>query len=112
VSTHCLLQDSPARTLVAGDFEAVFLPAHGMLGASFRHQGVEMLRRIDDLEAAAAKGSTAGIPFLHLWANRLAASRYSAAGGDVNLDLSSSLLHLDAGGLPCTVCRGPASPGS
>ena len=51
--------------LVAGDLEAVFLPARGMLGASLRHRGAEILRRVDDLEQAAAKGSTAGIPLLH-----------------------------------------------
>src|ERR1700726_2144413 len=70
------LKDPTARTLLAGDLEAVFLPAHGMLGASFRHRGVEILRRVEDLEAAAAKGSSAGIPLLHPWANRLAEPRY------------------------------------
>ena len=59
-----------------------------------------MLRRVDDLEAAAAKGSTAGIPLLHPWVNRLGGPRYRAAGREVNLDLSSRLLHLDAQGLP------------
>ena len=59
-----------------------------------------MLRRVEDLEAIAAKGSTAGIPLLHPWANRLAAIRYRAAGQEVNLDPSSPLLHLDASGLP------------
>ena len=52
--------DPSARMLVAGDLEAVFLPAHGMLGASLRHRGVEILRRVEDLDAAAAKD--AGIP--------------------------------------------------
>ncbi|HSO74770.1 MAG TPA: hypothetical protein VLU47_08025, partial [Blastocatellia bacterium] len=80
-----LLQDPSARTLVAGDLEAVFLPGHGMLGASLRHRNVEILRRIDDLAAAAARGSTAGIPLLHPWANRLAGSQYRVAGRDVNL---------------------------
>ncbi len=88
------------RTLVAGDLEAVFLPGHGMLGASLRHRGAELLRRVKDLEAAAAKGSTAGIPLLHPWANRLAGPRYHAAGREVELDPSSSLLHLDEHGLP------------
>jgi len=60
-----LLQDASAHRLVAGDLEAVFLPGHGMLGASLRHRGVELLRRVQDLETAAAKGSTAGIPLLH-----------------------------------------------
>ena len=77
------LKDPTARTLLAGDLEAVFLPAHGMLGASLRHRGEEILRRVEDLEAAAAKGSTAGIPLLPPWANRLAEPRYSVAGHDV-----------------------------
>jgi len=95
-----LLKDPSARTLTAGDLEAVFLPGHGMLGASLRHRGVEILRRVEDLETAAAKGSTAGIPLLHPWANRLAAAHYRAAGREVQLDLSSPLLHLDGHGLP------------
>jgi len=89
----------PVR-LAAGELEAVFLPAQGMLGASLRHRGVEMLRRVDDLPIAAAKGATAGIPLLHPWANRLEALRYRAAGRQVRLDPSSPLLHLDANGLP------------
>src|SRR3954447_19339278 len=95
-----LLQDSSARTLVAGDLRAVFLPDHGMLGASLRHRGVEILRRVEDLEAAAARGSSAGIPLLYPWANRLAEPRYRVADKEVVLDLSSPLLHLDAHGLP------------
>jgi aldose 1-epimerase len=95
-----VLKDPSAHTIVAGDLEAVFLPGHGMLGASLRHRNVEILRRIEDLQAAAAKGSTAGIPLLHPWANRLAGSQYRAAGREVNLDPSSRLLHLDEHGLP------------
>jgi aldose 1-epimerase len=94
------LKDPTARTLVAGDLEAVFLPNHGMLGASLRHRGVELLGRVEDLDAAAAKGSTAGIPFLHPWANRLAEPRYRIRGRQVELDLSSPLLHLDEHKLP------------
>jgi aldose 1-epimerase len=94
-----LLKETSARSLVAGDFEAVFLPGYGMLGASLRHRGVEILGRVDDLAAAAAKGNTAGIPFLHPWANRLAAPRYRAAGREVDLDPSSPLLHLDEHGI-------------
>jgi aldose 1-epimerase len=100
VQLSSLLNDPSAHTLIAGDLEAVFLPGHGMLGASLRHRGLEMLRRVEDLDGAAANGSTAGIPFLHPWANRLAAIRYRAAGREVNLDPSSPLLHLDAHGLP------------
>jgi len=88
------------HTLVAGDLEVVFLPSHGMLCASLRHKGAEILRRVENLEAAAAKGSTAGIPFLYPWANRLAGFRYRAAGREVILDPSSPLLHFDVNGLP------------
>src|SRR5262245_36866643 len=95
-----LLNDPSAHSLVAGNLEAIFLPGHGMLGASLRHRGAEMLRRIEDLDGAAAKGSTAGIPLLHPWANRLAGSHYRAAGREVNLDPLSPMLHLDAQGLP------------
>jgi aldose 1-epimerase len=59
-----------------------------------------MLGRVEDLEAAAARGSTAGIPLLHPWANRLAEPRYRVLGQQVVLDVSSPLLHLDEHGLP------------
>jgi aldose 1-epimerase len=95
-----LRRDPSARILVAGDLEAVFLPSRGMLGASLRHRGVEILRRVQDLEAAAAQGSTAGIPLLHPWANRLAGPGYRVAGRAVELDPSSPLLHRDENGLP------------
>ncbi|HQE82776.1 MAG TPA: aldose 1-epimerase [Candidatus Hydrogenedentes bacterium] len=85
--------------LAAGLLEAVFLPGRGMLGVSLRHRGEELLRRLENLEAAAAKGSTAGIPLLYPWANRLAVPRYRAAGREVTLDPSSPLLHLDDQGL-------------
>jgi aldose 1-epimerase len=98
--TQVVLEDPSARTLVAGDLEAVFLPGHGMLGASLRHRGTEILRRVEDLEAAAVKGSTAGIPLLYPWANRLADFRYRAAEREVVLDPSSPLLHFDEHGLP------------
>jgi aldose 1-epimerase len=89
----------PVR-LAAGDLDAVFEPERGMLGGSLRHRGVELLRRIDDLDGAAAKGSTAGIPLLYPWANRLASLRYRAAGKAVTLDPASPLLHFDDHGLP------------
>ena len=91
---------SDGARIAAGDLEAVFLPLHGMLGVSLRHRDVELLRRIEDLEAAATKGSTAGIPLLHPWANRLEGPRYRAAGREVVLDMASTLLHADGRGLP------------
>jgi aldose 1-epimerase len=71
-----------------------------MLVASLRHRGVEILRRVEDLEAAALKGSTAGIPLLYPWANRLADFRYRTEAREVVLDPSSPLLHFDEHGLP------------
>ena len=94
------LQDPSAQTLLASNLSAVFLPGHGMLGASLQHRGAEILRRVDDLAASASQGLTAGIPLLHPWANRLAGPRYTAAGRSVALDLDSPLLHRDANGLP------------
>jgi len=93
-------ENAAACTLSAGDLEAVFLPAQGMLGASLRHRGAQLLRRIGDLETAAAKGSTAGIALLHPWANRLDGIRFRAAGREVQLETSSPLLHFDMHGLP------------
>jgi aldose 1-epimerase len=94
------LKDEAAVTLAAGDLEAIFLPSYGMLAASLRHKGEEVLGRVGDLEHAARKGSAAGIPLLHPWANRLDGYRYQAAGRDVTLDPASPLLHFDENGLP------------
>jgi aldose 1-epimerase len=88
------------QLLTAGDLEAEFWPAAGMLGTSLRFCGVELLRRVDDLDAAQAKGSTAGIPLLYPWANRLSSLQYRAAGRQVSLDASSPHLHFDDHGLP------------
>ena len=89
-----------AVSLAAGDVRAIFWPDAGMLCASFCHRGAELLRRIEDLKAAKVKGSTAGIPLLYPWANRLDSLRYHAGGSDVVLDPSSPLLHFDDRGLP------------
>jgi aldose 1-epimerase len=86
--------------LTAGDLEAIFWPEAGMLGASLRLRGVELLRRVDDLDAARSKGSTAGIPLLYPWANRLSSLQYRAAGRQVSLDASSPRLHFDDHKLP------------
>ena len=86
-------------SLAAGELQAVFWPDAGMLGISLRHRGAEFLRRIDNLEASKAKGSTAGIPLLYPWANRLASLHYRSAGRDVVLDPSSTSLHFDEHGL-------------
>jgi aldose 1-epimerase len=93
------MNENAAVSLAAGDLTAVFWPAAGMLCASLRYRGAELLRRIEDLEAAKAKGSTAGIPLLYPWANRLESLRYQAGGRDVVLERSSPLLHFDDHGL-------------
>ena len=48
----------------------------------------------------AVKGSAAGIPLLHPWANRLEGYGYRTADREVALDPSSPLLHFDENGLP------------
>lgn len=94
------LRDSSVHSLVAGDLEAVFLPGHGMIGASLRDWGAEILRRVADLDTMAVEGGAAGIPLLHPWANRLAGYDYRAAGRQITLDPSSPLLHRGDSGLP------------
>jgi len=94
------LDDPTATRISAGDLEATFVPGHGMLGISLRHQGVEVLRRIDDLKLYAAKNRTAGIPFLFPWANRLAGFQYEAEGRGVTLSAHSGALRYDENGLP------------
>lgn len=79
---------------------AIVWPGSGMLVASLRHRGAELLRRVDDLEAAATAGKTAGVALLHPWANRLSGLKYTAAGREVVLDRASPLLHFDDRGLP------------
>ena len=87
-------------TLRAGELEARFRPGQGMLGTSLRFRGEEFLRRLENLDEAASKGSTAGIPLLYPWANRLARASYRAAGREVAFDATSPLLHCDDHGLP------------
>jgi len=94
------LQNPSKTAIAAGDLKAVFLPSYGMLGISLSHRGIEILRRLQNLKVAAAKGSTSGIPFLYPWANRLMAPRYEVAGQLVMLDRASPLLHFDTHGLP------------
>ncbi len=69
-------------------------------GVSLRYRGIELLRRLENLEAAAEKGSTAGIPLLYPWANRLESLTYRTAGKKVDLAVASPLLHFDDNGLP------------
>jgi aldose 1-epimerase len=84
----------------AADLHAVWVPGAGMLGASLLHQGDELLWTGRGVGAYARERAFMGIPFLHPWANRLAAFAYRAGDREVVLDPSSPLLLLDENGLP------------
>jgi galactose mutarotase-like enzyme len=80
--------------LHCGALAATWLPEHGMVGASLRHDGRELLGQRGGLTAYLARGSAFGIPLLAPWANRLDGLRY----GQVELDPAA--VKLDANGLP------------
>jgi hypothetical protein len=61
--------------------DATFVPIAGMVGASLRDGGEELLGRGLGLQCYAAGGPTMGIPLLHPWANRLASDDYRINGG-------------------------------
>ena len=92
------------------ELEAVFLPTLGMLGASLRHRGEELLGLTENVARYESKGSTLGIPLLHPWANRLGGATYRAAGRSVELDLGSPLLQLEEHGLAIHGVVGPRLP--
>ena len=94
------LKGAPVVTLAVWKSGGRFPPNHGMLCMSLRERKTEILRRVDDLEAAASKGGTAAIPLLYPWANRLSRLGYRAAGIEVILDRSSPKLHFDDNDLP------------
>ncbi len=82
--------------LRAGDLEAGFEPAYGMVCFSLRHRGDELLAERRGLEEYKRSGSTMGIPLLHPWANRLGAASYSFGGREVQVEGS----RVDEHGLP------------
>jgi galactose mutarotase-like enzyme len=84
--------------LAAGPTSFTVLPEVGLLGASLRHHGLEVL----DLHGgagAARHQHTTGLPLLAPWANRLGGDDYVAAGRRVDL-AGAPGLHRDAHGLP------------
>lgn len=87
----------PAITLRCGELAATFLPDVGMTGVSLEYRGDEYLAVPGGVSHLRA-GSTAGLPLLAPWANRLAGLRYRAAGVDV--DLERMQITTDANGLP------------
>jgi aldose 1-epimerase len=92
-----VVEGEAAVTLAAGALEAGFLPGLGLLGASLRHRGQELLALPGGL-AGYRGGHVTGLPILAPWANRLPGWRYRAAG--VEVDLDGLDLPTDPGGLP------------
>jgi aldose 1-epimerase len=80
--------------------DATFVPIAGMLGASLRERGEELLGRGLGVHCYARGGTTMGIPLLHPWANRLAADDYRVDGTAVRLRPDSPLVSRDEHGLP------------
>jgi aldose 1-epimerase len=101
-----LTLESDAR----GGIVAVFVPEAGMICCSLRHRGEEVLGQRNGLRAYVDHYSTMGIPFLHPWANRLAASRFELGGREVDLDLPGLPMKRDDAGLPMHGLL-PAAPG-
>jgi galactose mutarotase-like enzyme len=89
-----------AHRLHAGELEAVFVPSVGMIGASLRHRGEELLGQRAGLDAYATRGKTMGIPLLHPWANRLSADEYEVDGIRVTIPAEAPHLRREENGLP------------
>jgi galactose mutarotase-like enzyme len=89
-----------AVVLAAGELEATFVPAAGMIGCSLRHRGEELLVQRGGLDAWRGTGKSFGLPLLHPWANRLRDWRYAAGGRAVEIDRSRGVVRADEHGLP------------
>ena len=96
-----------ARVLSSPELEATFVPGAGMIGASLRHEGSELLGQRGGLEAWTGRASTFGIPLLHPWANRLSAWEYAAGGKEVSLE-GNPRAKAEEHGLPIHGLLGPA----
>jgi len=86
--------------LVAGALSACVLPDAGMVVASLRHRGEELLAQRGGLDDYRRTGASFGIPLLHPWANRLEGFEYHAAGRHVRFDTATPHLRVDEHGLP------------
>ena len=89
-----------AVTLAAGALEATFVTSLGMVVASLRHAGEELLDRRAGLRAYRDSGTVMGVPLLHPWANRLARDELILGGHRIRLP----------GRRPCGVTTRPADP--
>jgi aldose 1-epimerase len=83
--------------LAAGDLETTFLPELGLLGASLRHRGEELLALPGGL-AGYRRGEVTGLPLLAPWANRLAGRSYRV--DRTTVDLEGVALPTDGHGRP------------
>jgi aldose 1-epimerase len=100
-------------TLRAGDLEADYVPGAGMVCASLRHRGTELLGQRKGLQAYAEQGSTFALPLLYPWANRVAARRFTCLGRQVDLDAAPRWFRDDGEtGLPIHGARTAAGPWS
>ncbi|MGZ6705760.1 MAG: aldose epimerase family protein [Solirubrobacteraceae bacterium] len=82
------------------DLDAAFLPHIGMVGASLRDAGAELLALPRGLARYARGLSTLGIPILHPWANRLAGDAYRVGATAVDLAAAGRVVARDPTGLP------------
>ena len=96
---HDAVEGFDAVTLAAGTLEAAFVPRLGMVGASLRHAGEELLDRRGGLHVYRDEGAVMGLPILYPWANRLARDELLVRGRRVRL-AGSSLVRRDERGLP------------
>jgi aldose 1-epimerase len=97
-----MIDGIPALILATGNgggVEAAFAPSADIVGCSLRHHGDELLGQRGGLRTYIEERSTMGIPLLHPWANRLARTRFSVAGGEVDLEDAMAVTR-DPNGLP------------
>jgi galactose mutarotase-like enzyme len=84
----------------SADLTAAVVPGAGMVVASLRHRGRELLGQRAGVRGYAERGATMGIPLLHPWANRLAADSFVFEGVEVRLPRSGGGVRREEHGLP------------
>ena len=79
---------------------ATYVPGAGMVCASLRDGGDELLGQRHGLAAYASDGKTMGIPLLFPWANRLARYGYAVDDVRVEIPVDPRFVSDDGSGLP------------
>src|SRR4051812_42760867 len=87
-------------TLAAGELEAAFAPAAGMVGVSRGPAGGGLPARQAGLRTYVDRGAVMGIPILPPWANRLAGFDYALDGRSLRLPDGPPLVRCEERGLP------------